>query len=126
MAPARGATKRQPREHGVVYAVTFHNRAERDRAIVHNTREGLFRVLRAHGKDGINGVTIAASRAGEMLARMALAMQYDLGLQLLLGAVHAYPDTEALAEAGGQWRRGSRAGTRAGSATLDVGRPVVR
>ncbi len=101
-----GATERELRERGVVYEVTFHDLAELDRAIADDAREGFVKVLTAHGKDRILGVTIAAPRAGEMLAQVALAMQNDLGLQSLLSLVHAYPTyAEATRDAGGQWRR---------------------
>lgn len=102
-----GATERELRAQGTPYEVTFHDLAELDRAIVDDAGEGFVKVLTPRGRDRIIGVTIAAPRAGEMLAEVVLAMQNGLGLRSLLSLVHAYPTyTEATRDAGAQWRRG--------------------
>jgi hypothetical protein len=51
-------------------------------------------------------VTIVGAQAAELLAEYVLAMQHGLGLNKILGTVHAYPSmAEANKAAAGAWRR---------------------
>ena len=63
-------------------------------------------MLTAPGKDRILGATIVGEHAGELLAEFVLAMKHDLGLNKLLGTIHAYPTfAEANKAAAGEWKR---------------------
>ena len=101
-----GLNEREAKARGIAYEVTRHDLGELDRAIVDDARTGFVKLLTAPGSDRILGATIAAPRAGEMLAEIVLAMQHGIGLKKLLGTIHAYPTyTEANRDAGGAWRR---------------------
>jgi hypothetical protein len=63
-------------------------------------------VLTLPGKDRIIGATIVGATAGEMLAEIVLAMRWKLGLNKILGTIHAYPTmAEANKYAAGEWKR---------------------
>jgi len=50
-------------------------------------------------------VTIVAAQAGELLAEFVLAMKHGLGLNKILGTIHAYPTmAEANKYAAGEWK----------------------
>jgi pyruvate/2-oxoglutarate dehydrogenase complex dihydrolipoamide dehydrogenase (E3) component len=58
------------------------------------------------GKDRILGATIVGRHAGEMLAELVLAMKHGIGLNKLLGTIHAYPTmAEANKYAAGEWKK---------------------
>lgn len=76
---------------GLVTETTLFKMSELDRAIVDGKTDGFVKVITANGSDKILGVTIAAEHAGEMLAEFVLAMKHGLGLNKLLGTIHAYP-----------------------------------
>lgn len=64
--------------------------ARTDRAICDGETDGFLKVVaRADGR--ILGATIVASRAGEMIAELALAIQKRLSLADLAATIHAYP-----------------------------------
>lgn len=61
-----------------------------DRAVTENDNEGFVRLLTR--RDGtIIGATIVASRAGEALAELALAVSQEMSVAQLATAVHPYP-----------------------------------
>ena len=100
-----GLNERQARAARVRYDLTEYDLTDLDRAIADAAGPGFARVLTAPGGDRILGATIAAPRAGEMLAEIVLAMHRKLGLAAVQGAVHAYPTyAEASANAAGLWR----------------------
>jgi pyruvate/2-oxoglutarate dehydrogenase complex dihydrolipoamide dehydrogenase (E3) component len=100
-----GITEREAIAEKIPFAVTRHDLAELDRAIVDGARDGFVRVLTAPGRDRVLGATIVAPRAGEMLAEVALAMRHGLGLKALFGALRAYPTySEAVGATAGRWR----------------------
>ena len=100
-----GVNERQAQEEGIAYDLTEYDLADLDRAIVDQAGPGFVRVLTAKGTDRILGATIAAPRAGEMLAEIVLAMRLKLGLKGLQGAIHAYPTyAAATAQTAGVWR----------------------
>ncbi len=58
------------------------------------------------GRDRILGATIVGQNAGEMLAEFVLAMRHGLGLEKILGTIHAYPTwAEANKYAAGNWKK---------------------
>ena len=101
-----GLNEREAREQAVPVEVTTYPLAELDRAIADSDTRGFVKVLTVPGKDRILGVTIVGSHAGEQLAEFVLAMKHGLGLNHILGTVHAYPThAEANKAAAGAWRR---------------------
>lgn len=90
----------------MAFEVTRFALAELDRAIVESAETGFVKVLTVPGKDRILGVTIVAEQAGELLAEFVLAMQWNLGLGKVMGAIHAYPTlAEANKYAAGAWKK---------------------
>ncbi len=101
-----GLNEQEAKAQGLAYALTRYDLAELDRAIADGAARGFVKVLTVPGKDRILGVTIVGAQAGELLAEYVLAMQHGLGLNKILGTVHAYPTlAEANKAAAGQWRR---------------------
>jgi pyruvate/2-oxoglutarate dehydrogenase complex dihydrolipoamide dehydrogenase (E3) component len=101
-----GLNEREAKAQGMAYELTRYDIGELDRAIADGAARGFVKVLTAPGKDRILGVTIVGAQAGELLAEYVLAMQHGLGLNKILGTVHAYPTmAEANKAAAGQWRR---------------------
>ena len=67
---------------------------------------GFVKVLTVPGKDKILGATIVGVMAGELNAEFVLAMRHGLGLNKLLGTIHAYPTMmEANKYVAGEWKR---------------------
>jgi pyruvate/2-oxoglutarate dehydrogenase complex dihydrolipoamide dehydrogenase (E3) component len=64
--------------------------ANTDRAICDGDQHGFIKLVTLRGRT-IVGATIVATRAGEMIAEIALAMQKGLPLDAIAGTVHAYP-----------------------------------
>ena len=80
-----------------------------DRAVAEGTNRGFITVLVPPGKDKILGVTIVAAQAGELLAEYVLAMKHGLGLNKILGTIHAYPTmVEANKYAAGEWKKANQ------------------
>ncbi|HEX8639679.1 MAG TPA: pyridine nucleotide-disulfide oxidoreductase, partial [Allosphingosinicella sp.] len=64
------------------------------------------KLLVAPGSDRILGATIVAHNGGELIAPIALAMKYRLGVKKILATIHAYPTmAEANKFAAGEWRK---------------------
>ena len=78
-------------EHGIAYEVTRYAIDDLDRAIADNSANGFIKVITPAGKDKILGVTMVAERAGDMLTEFVTAMKRGLGLNKILGTIHAYP-----------------------------------
>ncbi|MBV8209581.1 MAG: FAD-dependent oxidoreductase [Burkholderiaceae bacterium] len=101
-----GSSEQEARERGLAHQVTVYPLAELDRAIADGETEGFVKVLTKPGTDRILGATIVGSHAGELLAEFVLAMKQNIGLNRLLGTIHAYPTmAEANRNAAGEWRR---------------------
>ncbi len=64
---------------------------EVDRAIVDGETQGFVRIHVKRGRDRIVGATIVASRAGDMIAPVTLAMNRGMGLGALGSAIQPYP-----------------------------------
>lgn len=91
---------------GVAYELVRYELGHLDRAVAEGANYGFVKLLVAPGSDRILGATIVAHHAGELIAPIALAMKYRLGLKKLLSTIHAYPTmAEANKMAAGQWRK---------------------
>ena len=101
-----GLNEREAKEQGIEVEVTRYEFAELDRAVAESARKGFIKVLTPPGKDKILGVTIVSEHAGDLLAEFVIAMKYDLGLNKILGTIHAYPTwAEGAKYAAGNWKR---------------------
>lgn len=101
-----GLNETRAQAQGLNYEVTVFDLRELDRAIVDDADEGFVKVLTAPGKDRILGVTIVGQHAGEYLGEWVTAMKFGLGLNKILGTVHAYPTySESNKYAAGFWKK---------------------
>ena len=76
---------------GIAHEMVRYDLAELDRAITEGATAGFVKVLVEPGKDRILGATIVGAGAGELIAELVLAMKGKLGLDAILGTIHAYP-----------------------------------
>jgi pyruvate/2-oxoglutarate dehydrogenase complex dihydrolipoamide dehydrogenase (E3) component/uncharacterized membrane protein YdjX (TVP38/TMEM64 family) len=91
---------------GIAFEVTRYGIDDLDRAIADGTAFGFVKVLTVPGKDKILGVTIVGEHGGDLLAEFVLAMRHGLGLNKILGTIHAYPTlSEANKYAAGEWKK---------------------
>jgi hypothetical protein len=91
---------------GIPHEVTTYGLDDLDRAITESAAKGFIEVITPPGKDRILGVTIVGDQAGELLAEFVLAMKHGLGLNKILGTIHAYPTwAEGAKYAAGEWKR---------------------
>ena len=91
---------------GVPFEVTRFDLAELDRAIADGVAHGFVKVLTVPGKDRLLGVTIVGEHAADLLAEYVLAMRHGLGLNKILGTIHAYPTlAESSKSVAGAWKR---------------------
>jgi pyruvate/2-oxoglutarate dehydrogenase complex dihydrolipoamide dehydrogenase (E3) component len=101
-----GLNERQARERAIPYEVTRYELSGLDRAITDEAARGFVKLLTVPGRDRILGATIVGEHAGESIAEYALAMKQRIGLNRILGTIHAYPTfAEANKNAAGQWKR---------------------
>ena len=101
-----GLNEQEAVEKGIAHEITTFPMHELDRAIAESATKGFVKVLTPPGKDRILGVTIVGEHAGELLAEYVLAMKHGLGLNKILGTIHAYPTmAEANKYAAGEWKR---------------------
>jgi pyruvate/2-oxoglutarate dehydrogenase complex dihydrolipoamide dehydrogenase (E3) component len=101
-----GLTEAMAAEHGIPYEIVRYDVGKLDRAVTESAARGFVKLLVQPGKDRILGVTIVAHNAGEMLAEYVLAMKHRIGLNKLLGTIHAYPTmAEANKYAAGEWKK---------------------
>jgi len=101
-----GLNEREAQRQGIGYEVTRYDLADLDRAIAEDRAHGFVKILTPPGKDLILGATIVGQHAGELLAEFVLAMRKGLGLNQILGTIHAYPTwAEANKYAAGQWKK---------------------
>ncbi|MBL8280271.1 MAG: FAD-dependent oxidoreductase [Pelomonas sp.] len=101
-----GLSETEARERGIPVEMTRYGLDDLDRAITDDAAHGFVKVLTAPGSDKILGATIVGYHAGEMLAEFVLAMKHGLGLNKILGTIHAYPTwVEANKYAAGSWKR---------------------
>ncbi len=101
-----GMNEQQAKEQDIAYEISYYGIDDLDRAITESEAKGFIKVLTVPGKDRILGVTIVGTHAGEMLAEFVLAMRHGLGLNKILGTIHAYPTwMEANKYVAGVWKR---------------------
>jgi pyruvate/2-oxoglutarate dehydrogenase complex dihydrolipoamide dehydrogenase (E3) component len=102
-----GLNEREAAEQGIAVEVTRYELDDLDRAIAESETKGFVKVLTpAGGKDKVLGATIVGAHAGELLAEYVLAMKYGIGLNKILGTIHAYPTmVEANKFAAGNWKK---------------------
>jgi pyruvate/2-oxoglutarate dehydrogenase complex dihydrolipoamide dehydrogenase (E3) component len=104
-----GLTEAMAAEQGVSFDAVRYDIAHLDRAITESAAKGFVKLLVSPGKDRILGATIVAHNAGEMLAEYVLAMKHGIGLNKLLGTIHAYPTmAEANKYAAGEWKKANK------------------
>ncbi|AUX71035.1 pyridine nucleotide-disulfide oxidoreductase [Porphyrobacter sp. HT-58-2] len=102
-----GLNEREAAEQGIAVEVTRYDLDDLDRAIAESETKGFVKVLTpAGGKDTVLGATIVGAQAGELLAEYVLAMKHGIGLNTILGTIHAYPTmAEANKFAAGNWKK---------------------
>jgi pyruvate/2-oxoglutarate dehydrogenase complex dihydrolipoamide dehydrogenase (E3) component len=101
-----GLNEREAKEQKIEYEVTRYELADLDRAISEDAAHGFVKILTPPGKDRILGATIVGERAGDSLAEFVLAMRHGIGLNKILGTIHAYPTwAEANKYAAGEWKK---------------------
>ncbi len=102
-----GINEREAAEQGIAVEVTRYDLDDLDRAIAESETTGFVKVLTpAGGKDTVLGATIVGAHAGELLGEYVLAMKHGLGLNKILGTIHAYPTmVEANKFAAGNWKK---------------------
>jgi pyruvate/2-oxoglutarate dehydrogenase complex dihydrolipoamide dehydrogenase (E3) component/uncharacterized membrane protein YdjX (TVP38/TMEM64 family) len=101
-----GLNEKQAIDQGVAYEAVRYNLDELDRAITDEAAYGFVKVLLKPGSDKIIGVTLVGEHAAEMLPEFALAMKNKLGLNKILGTLHAYPTlNEANRFVAGEWKK---------------------
>ncbi len=101
-----GLNEREALAGQIPFEVTRYALHELDRAVTDSATTGWVKVLTVPGRDRILGVTIVGAQAGELLAEYVLAMKHGLGLNKILGTIHAYPTmAEANKAAAGAWKR---------------------
>ena len=104
-----GLNETEAAQKGIEFEVTKYGIDDLDRAIAESEASGFVKVLTPPGKDTILGVTIVGSHAGELIAEYVLAMKYKLGLNKILGTIHAYPTmVEANKYAAGDWKKANK------------------
>lgn len=102
-----GLNEREAAEQGIAVEVTRYALDDLDRAIAESETRGFVKVLTPPGgKDTVLGATIVGAHAGELLAEYVLAMKHGIGLNKILGTIHAYPTmVEANKFAAGNWKK---------------------
>ncbi|HEX8468221.1 MAG TPA: FAD-dependent oxidoreductase [Allosphingosinicella sp.] len=101
-----GHNELSAREAGLDFEVVRFDLAHLDRALAEGANRGFVKLLVQPGKDRLLGATIVATQAGELLPELVLAMKHGLGLDKLLGTIHAYPTlAEANKFAAGEWKK---------------------
>ena len=102
-----GLSETEARERKIDCNVHMYGLDDLDRAIADGEAHGLVKVItRRGGKGEILGATIAGGHADDIIAEMVLAMKHGLGLNKILGTIHAYPTLpEANKYVAGNWKR---------------------
>ena len=101
-----GLNETEAREKGIAHQVVTYGMDDLDRAIADGEAEGLVKVLVKPGSDAILGATICGEHADDLIAEFVLAMKHRVGLNRILGTIHAYPTLpEANKYVAGNWKR---------------------
>ena len=101
-----GHNELSAKEAGISYEVVRYDLSHLDRALAEGANRGFVKLLVQPGKDRLLGATIVAAGGGELLVELVLAMKHGLGLNKILGTIHAYPTfAEANKYAAGEWKK---------------------
>jgi pyruvate/2-oxoglutarate dehydrogenase complex dihydrolipoamide dehydrogenase (E3) component/uncharacterized membrane protein YdjX (TVP38/TMEM64 family) len=101
-----GISETEAKAQGIAFELVHYDLSDLDRAIAEDEDYGVIKVIVAKGSDQILGAAIVSTRASELLAEFTLAMKYKIGLNKILGTIHAYPTfPEAVKYAAGEWKR---------------------
>ncbi len=102
-----GLNEAEAREKKIDFEVHRYGLDDLDRAIADGEAHGLVKVIaRPGGKGEILGATIAGEHADDLIAEFVLAMKHGVGLDRILGTIHAYPTLpEASKYVAGVWKR---------------------
>ncbi|MGK0404651.1 MAG: pyruvate/2-oxoglutarate dehydrogenase complex dihydrolipoamide dehydrogenase (E3) component [Oleispira sp.] len=101
-----GISEKDAKTQNIPYESTQYGLDDLDRAITDDAATGFVRVLTVPGKDKILGATIVGARADDLIATFVIGMKHGLGLNKVLGTIHAYPTyMEANKFVAGQWKR---------------------
>jgi pyruvate/2-oxoglutarate dehydrogenase complex dihydrolipoamide dehydrogenase (E3) component/uncharacterized membrane protein YdjX (TVP38/TMEM64 family) len=101
-----GLTEEMAKAQETPYEIVRYELGHLDRAVAESANSGFVKLLVQPGKDRILGATIVAHNAGETIAEYVLAMKHGLGLNKVLGTIHAYPTmAEANKYAAGEWKK---------------------
>ncbi|HNP72517.1 MAG TPA: FAD-dependent oxidoreductase [Kouleothrix sp.] len=85
-----GLTEEEAMQKGAVRVIRFPY-SEIDRAQAEAETHGFIKLVLGAKNDDILGAHIVGARGGELLAEIALAMKYKLGLDAIFSTTHAYP-----------------------------------
>ena len=86
-----GLTEEEAMQKGQQVRVIRFPWREIDRAQAEGETEGFIKLVLGAKNDTILGAHIVGARGGELLAELALAMKYKLGLDAIFSTTHAYP-----------------------------------
>lgn len=101
-----GVSETEAAADGIDYRVTRYDMAALDRAIADEEDHGMVKIITEGRRDRILGATIVGDHAGDLLAELTLAMKHGIGLNKILGTIHAYPTlAEANKFAAGEWKK---------------------
>ena len=101
-----GISEKEAKIQNIPYESTQYGLDDLDRAITDDAATGFVRVLTVPGKDKILGATVVGARADDLIAIFVIAMKHGLGLNKVLGTIHAYPTyMEANKFVAGEWKR---------------------
>jgi pyruvate/2-oxoglutarate dehydrogenase complex dihydrolipoamide dehydrogenase (E3) component/uncharacterized membrane protein YdjX (TVP38/TMEM64 family) len=101
-----GLNETEARERKIAHQVVTYGLDDLDRAIADGEAGGLVKVLVKPGTDQVLGATICGEHADDLIAEFVLAMKHRIGLNAILGTIHAYPTLpEAAKYAAGNWKR---------------------
>lgn len=101
-----GLNEQEAIDKGIDFEITRFEFKELDRAITEGATKGFIKVITPKGKDKILGVTIVSDHAGDLMAEFVLAMKHGLGLNKILGTIHAYPTwAEGSKSVAGEWKK---------------------
>ena len=95
-----GKTEEQLKSENITYKVGKFPFLANSRAKVNNVTEGFVKILADNNTDKVLGVHIIGPHCGDMIAEMALAMEFGASAEDIARTCHAHPThTEAIKEA---------------------------
>ena len=101
-----GLNETSAKEQGIPYEAYSFDVGHSDRAITESEDYGKVKVLVKPGTDKVLGASIVSHLGGEMIGEFVTAMKYGIGLNKILGTIHAYPTyIEANKGVAGAWKK---------------------